>query len=263
MPGIIMTEDRSRHGDFANHDSDRGPNGSIETSDASAPGKMQALDSAKTPNVANGHGPDGGEAQYPAATESRAPGPAKRSRMNDLPDEIVHIAEGYIPLSMLLSRLAQQSHNAIQDKVQQLARMPLPHPPASQLNGNSSPPGKDKEEFDNSQESLSKKVNLLKSIQTIHGKWVKALVIANWSRESEMVTKLIDLKSHINEQLLQYDMRLDQIIDLKRNLIFARVPSPDLKTALQVLSCGNGDWMPDVRLSALPRSERCLLTSLP
>lgn len=251
MPGVIMTEDGSRNGDLTNHDRDPGPNGTLGTSDASAPGKMQALDSAKAPNMANGHGPGGGEAQHPAATDSLAPVPAKGSRMNDLPDEIVHIAEGYIPLSMLLSRLAQQTHNSIQDKVQQLARMQLPQPPPSQVNGNSSPLAKDKEEFDNSQESLSKKVNLLKAIQSIHGKWVKALVIANWSRESEMVTKLIDLKSQINEQLMQFDMRLDQVVDMRRNLIFARVPSPDLRTALQVLSCGNGDWMPDVSYSRM------------
>ena len=246
-----MTDDGSRNGGSMNHDRDLGRNGSVGTSDALAPGKMQALGSTKVPNVANGHELDGGQAQNPAVADALVPTPTKRSRMNDLPDEIVHIAEGYIPLSMLLSRLAQQSHNKIQDEVQQLARMPLPQPPASQLNGNSPLPGK--EEFDNSQESLSKKVHLLDCIQILHGKWVKALVIARWSRQSEMITKLIDLKSHLNEQLLQFDMRLDQVIDLKRNLIFARVPSPDLRTALQVLSCGNGDWMPDVRLTVWPR----------
>lgn len=251
-----MTEDGSRNGVPTNHDRDRGLDGSPATGDAVASGKMQALDSTKAPN---GHGPEG-EARHPAAVDSVAPAPTKRSRMNDLPDEIVHIAEGYIPLSMLLSRLAQQTHNVIQEKVQQLARMPLPQPPASAVNGNSPLPGKDKEEFDNSHESLSKKVNLLEFIQTIHGKWVKALVIANWSRESEMVTKLIDLKSHINEQLLHFDMRLDQVIDLKRNLIFARIPSPDLRTALQVLSCGNGDWMPDVRITGLAVEKRLLIS---
>lgn len=248
-----MTEDGSRNGGLTNHDRDRGPNGTFGTSDASAPGKMQGLESAKGPSMANGHGHDEGGARPPAAPDTLAPVPTRRARMNDLPDEIVHITEGFIPLSIILSRLAQQTHNSIQDKIQQLARMPLPQLPASAINGNSpSLAGKDKEEFDNSQESLSKKVNLLQSIRTIHGKWVKALVIANWSRQSELVTKLIDLKGHINQQLLHFDVRLDQIIDLKRNLIFARVPSPDLRTALQVLSCGNGDWMPDVSLFDLP-----------
>ncbi|MBE3045477.1 hypothetical protein IMZ48_23610 [Candidatus Bathyarchaeota archaeon] len=243
-----MSEDASRNGGLTNHDRDRGPNGSLGTSDASAPGKTQASDSAKAPNMANGHGPDGGEVRQPASTDPLALVPAKRSRMNDLPDEIVHIAEGYIPLSKILSRLSQQTHNAIQDKVQQLARMPLPPAPAS-TNGNTSTPGKEREEFDNSQESLAKRVNLLEFTQTIHGKWVKAGVITQWCKKSELVTKLIDLKTHINEQLLHYDMRLDQVIELRRNLTFARVPSPDLRTALQVLSCGNADWMPDVRPS--------------
>lgn len=200
------------------------------------------------PKVA-GSTPNGASKQVDGAVESVKQTLDSRRRMNDLPDEIVHIADGYIPLSLLLSRLAQQTHNVLQEKVQQLARMPLPPPPAA-VNGNQS--GLSKDEFDNSHESLSKKVNLLSFIQTIHGKWVKALVIANWSRESELVTKLIDLKSHLNDQLMQFDTRLDQVVELKRSLIFARVPSPDLKTALQVLSCGNGDWMPDVIIT-LPR----------
>ncbi|PKS06363.1 hypothetical protein jhhlp_007111 [Lomentospora prolificans] len=205
-----------------------------------------------TPNGTSKQTSDGGDSASLAVIDPTKQTFDPRRRMNDLPEEIVHIADGYIPLSILLSRLAQQTHNVLQEKVQQLARMPLP--PAPAMNGNSSAPSKD--EFDNSHESLSKKVNLLSFIQRIHGKWVKALVIANWSRESERVTKLIDLKSHLNNQLMQFDLRLDQVVELKRGLIFARVPSPDLKTALQVLSCGNGDWMPDLGYIEPPALKR-------
>lgn len=159
---------------------------------------------------------------------------------NGAPDDmIVHITEGFVPLSLLLTRLAQTTHNELQNKVAELAKMPLP---AAAVNGNSAHPAAD----NTSNENMRKKATLLNFVQEMHGKWVKALVIAEWSRKSEMVSKLIDLKWHIDQQRILYDTMLDQTVHVKRDLTFARMPSPDLKTALQVLSTGSAPWMPDV-----------------
>lgn len=166
--------------------------------------------------------------------------------MNDLPEEIVHITHGFVPLSLLLTRLAQVTHNSLQDKMAELAKMPLP---ATAVNGNSAAGGLD----DSSSENLRKKGNLASFAQDLHGKWLKALVITEWSRKSEMVSKLIDLKFHIDQQRILYDASLDNIVNVKRDLTFARMPSPDLKTALQVLSTGKAPWMPDVSVP-LPHS---------
>lgn len=165
-----------------------------------------------------------------------------RNRMNDLPDEIIHITHGFVPLSILLTRLAQTTHNALQDKVAELAKMPVP---VSAVNGNSSSYSSSGPD-DTSVENLRKKGNLTNFAQDMHGKWLKALVIAEWSRKSELVSKLIDLKFHIDQQRMLYDGALDNIVNVKRDLTFARMPSPDLKTALQVLSTGTAPWMPDV-----------------
>ncbi|KAK8087772.1 mediator complex subunit MED14 [Apiospora hydei] len=159
-------------------------------------------------------------------------------RMNDLPDEIRHITEGFVPLGKLLSRLAQATHNQVQAKILELAKMPLP--PSSVLNGNS---GGSSEDF--VQDSVLKKKVLLEFIQDTHAKWVKALVITSWSRKVGDVSKLIDLMAHINEHRMCYEDTLGTLIDLKRDLVGARLPNPDLQTALQVLATGEAPWLPD------------------
>ncbi|KAK8043732.1 mediator complex subunit MED14 [Apiospora phragmitis] len=159
-------------------------------------------------------------------------------RMNDLPDEIRHITEGFVPLGVLLSRLAQMTHNQLQAKILELAKVPLP--PASVLNGNS---GGSSDDF--VEESVYKKKALLEFIQDTHAKWVKALVITSWSRKVGDVSKLIDLMAHINEHRMCYEDTLGTLIDLKRDLVGARLPNPDLQTALQVLATGEAPWLPD------------------
>ncbi|KAG6210536.1 hypothetical protein E4U35_004980 [Claviceps purpurea] len=184
----------------------------------------------------------------------------QRNRMNDLPDEIVHITQGFVPLSLLFTRLAQVSHNALQDKIVELAKMPLPVTGNNGVSSSYSSSGPD----DTSPESLRKKGALLQFAQEWHGKWLKALVIAEWSRQSHQVSKLIDLKFHIDQQAVTYEAAVENIIHVKRDLAFARVPSPDLKTALQVLGTGSAPWMPDlhyIQPPALTPEEQLKWTS--
>ncbi|KAI8632570.1 mediator complex subunit MED14 [Xylariaceae sp. FL1651] len=161
--------------------------------------------------------------------------------MNDLPDEIQHITHGFVPMSVLLSRLAQQTHNQLADEITALAKMPMP---SSAMNGNVT--HADASSDDNSPENLNKKVRLLNFVQERHGEWVKALVIANWSRRAEPVSKLIDLMHHINKTRAIYQGSLDYMINIKRDLTYARLPNPDLRTALHVLSTGQAPWMPEL-----------------
>ncbi|KAJ4272300.1 mediator complex subunit [Fusarium torreyae] len=161
--------------------------------------------------------------------------------MNDPASEIVHITQGYIPLSKFLTRLAQSTHNALQDQIAALAKMPVP---AAAMNGNSTIPNGDVE--DGSNENIAKKTSILNFAMREHRKWVKALVITEWSRKADMVSKLIDLRFHLQGQEVLFAGALDVMGHVKRDLTFARMPSPDLKTALQVLSTGEAAWMPDL-----------------
>lgn len=158
---------------------------------------------------------------------------------NTLPPEITHITENFFSLSFILQRLAQKSHNELQAKIEELAQMP-----AGQAIANGAGPGSGD---DASEAAQNKKANLLAFVQEMHSKWVKALVMSEWSRKSGQVSKLIDLHAHILEQLRKYNMGLDRMGHIKRNLYGARLPDPDIKTALQVLSTGQAPWMPDVR----------------
>jgi len=159
------------------------------------------------------------------------------SKMDNLPPEIAHITQNFIGIPFLLQRLAQKSHNDLQTKIEELAKILIPQ---ASLNGNAGTAE------DNSEENQNKKANLLHFIQDMHGKWVKALVISEWSRKAGHVSKLIDLNVHINEQLAKYDQGLDFMGHIKRGLYQARLPDPDLKTALQVLSTGQAPWFPEV-----------------
>jgi mediator of RNA polymerase II transcription subunit 14 len=224
MPGAIMMEKSALNSQFANSNINNGPltngdrdhaNGGVSHGDQGAVGANAALN-------ANG-------------SQSLV------SRMNDLPDEIQHITQGFVPLNILLSRLAQQTHNQLADEIMALAKMPLP---PSAMNGNAA--NGDVSLDDNSPESLNKKVRLLKFVQERHAEWIKALVICHWSRRAQDVSKLIDLMHHINKTRSIYQASLDFMINIKRDLTFARIPNPDLNTALQVLSTGQAPWMPDL-----------------
>lgn len=238
MPGVIIMENGGPNGERTDHDRAAGTNG------------INGAAGGNKPHSASGNGKapaDGGEV---VSASSQPPAQTEKSsiqlplRMNDLPDEIVHITQGFVPLSLLLSRLAQTSHNSIQDKVAELAKMPLP---AAAVNGNSAHTSTSPD--DSSNENLRKKAAILLFTQDMHAKWVKALVITEWSRKADMVSKLIDLKFDIDEQRKMYDAALENIANVKRDLTFARMPPPDLKTALQVLSTGEAPWLPDVSLA--------------
>jgi mediator of RNA polymerase II transcription subunit 14 len=163
------------------------------------------------------------------------------STIKDLPDEIQHITTGIMPLSLLLTRLAQISHNHLQELVSELATRPI-----AQAAANGNPDYRNAAVEDTSPDSLEKKRMLLNFVQDMHAKWVKALVITEWSRKADLVGKLIDLKGHLHQQLDHYPAVLWELANVKRDLVFARLPSPDLKTALQILSSSEVPWMPEV-----------------
>lgn len=251
MPGVIMTEPSGQNGTRTDHERDSIVNGINGAEDANVQNGGGSKDKAR--NVAasalsNDEGiTKGHELVVHRPTEQNT------NRMNDLPDHIPHITQGFVPLSLFLTRLAQATHNDLQDKVAELAKMPVP---ASLSNGNSSYSSSGPD--DSSSENMRKKGVLANFAQEYHGKWMKALVITEWSRNSHLVSKLIDLKVHIDQQRMLYDNALDNIVNVKRDLAFARMPSPDLKTALQVLSTGSAPWMPDV---SLLRVLTCMFTS--
>ncbi|KAK4185984.1 putative mediator of RNA polymerase II transcription subunit 14 [Podospora australis] len=179
--------------------------------------------------------------------DSPMPETAPAVKMEDVPDELQHITAEIIPINMFLSRLAQFSHAALQDQIAALASKPLPQGLA---NGNATYHSTTAE--DTSPESLEKKTMLLNFIHELHTRWVKALVLAEWSKKADQVGKLIDIRTHLATKLELFNMAVWDLIKTKQDMLWAKVPSPDLKTALEVLARGKVTWMPEFDYVPLP-----------
>ncbi|KAL2022688.1 hypothetical protein VTK56DRAFT_4769 [Thermocarpiscus australiensis] len=169
------------------------------------------------------------------------------SKIEELPDEVQHITTDILPLDLLLTRLAQYSHAVLEEQISALASKPTPQ---ILPNGNSSYLAGGVE--DTSPESLEKKTMLLNFIQELHTRWVKALVISEWSKKADQVGRLIDIRSHLASKIELFNFAFWDLIKTKQDLLWAKVPSPDLKTALEVLSNGEVFWMPDFNYLDLP-----------
>ncbi|KAH9908916.1 mediator complex subunit MED14-domain-containing protein [Xylariomycetidae sp. FL2044] len=240
MPGVVVImENGTRNTLPTNHDRDDGQllNGTPGFPSKVSPARHNGAGGGPMDGVSGTNAVANGSME---AEEQLPPAPGP-SRMNDLPDEIQHITQGYVPLGVLLSRLAQKTHNLLSDEIMTLARMP---PLAPAVNGNSA--HADSTSDDTSPDNLNKKARLLNFVQERHAEWVKALVITRWSRNAEPVSKLIDLMYYLNTQRKIYDDSLDYLINIKRDLTFARLPDPDLQTALHLLARGQAPWMPDL-----------------
>lgn len=228
MPGVIM-ENGLGTGAHTNHDRQRVINGANGASQAShrIMEKASRADLQPSPN------------QPLQMNGANGLSREANNQTRDMPPEINHITEGFELLPNLLTRLAQLTHNQLSAKLMELSGMNIQQ---SIENSNAI-----SSQDDNSAENIKKKVNLLKFAEGVHSNWTKALVITQWSRVSEEVSQVIDLKAHLDEQRLYYDIAVHELSEVKRSLVHARLPNPDLRTAVEVLSTGKASWMPDVR----------------
>ncbi|KAI9886598.1 MAG: peptidylprolyl isomerase fpr4 [Watsoniomyces obsoletus] len=166
------------------------------------------------------------------------------SPASDLPPEIEHITVGYQPVSTLISRLCQGTFNDLRDVINAMAEMPVAPPRNGVTSGhhhiavNGS--------GDDSPANVGKKMRLMKFAQDRRAQFIKALVLTQWSRQSAEVSKVIDLKVWLDRQRSYYDEAWYWLGDMKRSLAPAKMPNPDLKTALEALSTGKSREYPDL-----------------
>jgi len=249
MPGIIM-EDPSSNGASSFRESDSRTNG--------APGVYEAMDDKRRTldGLANGvaqiNDPSAlrnglltnGKSSSPDGVET-APFDAANP-FGQLPPEIEHITFGYLPLSKLITRLVQESFNDLSQVVNDMSAMQISQQPQqsnpnhlqNHVNGNIAGAS--------SQANVQKKLRLLHFAQDRRAQFIKLLVLSQWSRQAADVSKAIDLKVWLDRQKGLYDDAGGWMGELKRNLGPAKMPNPDLKTSLEVLSTGKASWLPDV-----------------
>jgi mediator of RNA polymerase II transcription subunit 14 len=199
------------------------------------------------PSELNGHSRTNGEVSKVSHSHDAFREAAMSSTdltQGPLAPEIEHITQGYQPLAKLITRVTQDTYKELLEVIDKMAEMD-PHQPSApnhfdrnaRTNGNGSI---------ESQVNIDKKMLLMNLVQKRRAQFIKLFVLAQWSRQSEEVSRLIDLKIWLDKQMGLHDECIFWMGDLRRSLEPAKVPNPDLETALRVLSTGKVPSVPDV-----------------
>ncbi|KKY18928.1 putative rna polymerase ii holoenzyme mediator complex component [Phaeomoniella chlamydospora] len=166
---------------------------------------------------------------------------------SDLPPEVRHITETMVPLGSLISRQAQECWNGLSELVNELADLPV-STVSSQPNGVGGRviPQPGMPWGDMSEANLQKKERILKWAHDQRAFFIKLMVLSGWSRTMPEMHKAIDMSNWLREQLFYYDNACDLMGFMRRDLVFAQIPNPDLKTAIEVLATGRSLSFPDL-----------------
>ena len=252
MPGIVMESDNAEPGRFLRHPSEESVFRNHNQAPAETNGRVNGtakLKSASTNHLVNGKitpshlaSPGDSSLQFHS---SKATQLSTMSALNESPPEIEHITVGYQPVSTLIGRLCQDTFNELKDVINTLADAPGPQstnsqPASSQLNTQLTSNGSD------AVASAQKKMRLMKFAQDRRAQFIKSLVLTQWSRQSADVSKVIDLKVWLDRQRSYYDEVWYWLGDMKRSLGPAKMPNPDIPTALESLTTGKASGWPDV-----------------
>ncbi|KAJ6140434.1 hypothetical protein N7470_010439 [Penicillium chermesinum] len=225
MPGVIM-ETTSVDGSFQRQRLNEGVNGTLGSHDE----KGFQASAMNGPVHVNGAGTQ----------------PSQKPDLNEalVPFELPHITQGFFPFSMLVNRSVQQCWNDLSELVTELAATQVSPDSSALINGKS--PG------NQSTENIRKKLRILDFAHVKRAEFIKLLVLSQWSRQAAEVSRLIDIQGFIRSRHQAYAAAVQVVGEMKRDLVRAQVANPDLKTALEVLSKGRVDALPD--LSSSPQN---------
>lgn len=164
--------------------------------------------------------------------------------MKELPPELQQVTEGYAPLSRLFERVAQDSHNTLQDILSGL-EITQEHD-TSQANGNSAPLNRP------SGLSDQKRVKLLEWAKSTRDRFMKLFVMLQWAQNSrDPVGKLIDLRDCMLKGVFADQAVHENLMWIAKNTQAMRVQNPDLDNALRFLLGGDCSRMSDVSICAV------------
>ena len=153
--------------------------------------------------------------------------------VKDSVPEIFHVTQGFQPLSVLIQRLAQDTFNNLDDLITANAELQQP-----QVNGHGAGQA--------SAVGMEKKNRIWDFAQGSRVKFIKLLVLSDWSRRAEDVSKVIDINHWIMTQKACFKDAVNWMGELKRIMNQWKAPPPDVKTALETLSSGRAAWIPNV-----------------
>ncbi|KAL9095528.1 MAG: hypothetical protein Q9165_002399 [Trypethelium subeluteriae] len=184
---------------------------------------------------------------------------------NQLPPELQHFEESYLPLSTLIERVAQQCYNGLEDVIQQMAEKPKDEAQQSGapiVNGighhNGTNAGSQL-----SKEDLRKRTLLMTFARDQRDKLIKLMVLTQWSRQIGDITKLIDIFNWLLSQMRTHEEAARWTGQIRLNMLGEKQSNPDIRTALEVLTSGKASWMPELNyIPRKPLSPQELLKTL-
>jgi mediator of RNA polymerase II transcription subunit 14 len=169
--------------------------------------------------------------------------------MQDLPPEILHITEGFQSLGTLVERVSQECFNSLSEVVEELAAIPVhSQTPMSNGIGNHALVNG---VGNMTKENVRKKELMLEFAHQHRTRFIKLLVLSQWSQHAKDMSQLIDLRVWFNKQIEQYESAAYELGFFKTAIHPFKLPSPDMQTALNVLSTGKVPWTPDVRFNTV------------
>jgi mediator of RNA polymerase II transcription subunit 14 len=221
------------------------------------PGRI-VMDSHAAPKT-NGLKPDSPRmaSTTPAHTNTLANGHSNGTTKEEekiSPPELEHWAHTYVPMGTLLERMAQQCYFDLGEVIEQMADLNIGTP---QTNGASTPSS------DVSKASVDKKLRLMNFANTQQARFIKALVLSDWARNMGDMDKLIELRMWLTQQDEASTQVGDAIMQMKHNMIGAKMPNPNIQGALELLSTSKAPWLPDLGyIAPKPLSAQKLLKTL-
>ena len=164
--------------------------------------------------------------------------------------------DAYLPLARLIHRTAQTCWNGLSSIVDQLSIISVPPQPPDPSNPLTPTNNQTKA-------NLDKKDRILNFANDEKANFIKLLVLLQWSKGAEDVTKTIELNYWLMQRRLGFWDAIQEVARLKNDSVGFQLPNPDLRTAAQILSTGCASNISDLGYSAIrPLSSKQILQTL-
>ncbi|CAZ83188.1 unnamed protein product [Tuber melanosporum] len=141
--------------------------------------------------------------------------PGKQAELVVRNPRLPHITQGFIELRLLVSRLVQDSHNRLQGMIGLLA--------------------------EGGRSDGDKKARIIEHMLERRKQFIKLLVLTMWAKNAQAVSEVIDLKVFLDTRQEIFHRVVWNLYEVRRKMSYARIPNPDLDTAVRVLSTGRAN----------------------
>ncbi|KAF2751630.1 MED14-domain-containing protein [Sporormia fimetaria CBS 119925] len=167
-------------------------------------------------------------------------------QFTELPPELAQVpTEEYRPMSKLFQRAAQKTFNELTALLNSMAQMEVLQQPNDILTNGTG--GSGNAQMDPSETSQQKKKLIIDFAKNTRAKYIKLLVLSGWSKKyAADIAKLIDINQWAVNQLDQLNIVDHQLAVVKFYGHELTDRNSDVQTALEVLSKGKADWVPDM-----------------